>query len=80
MGRDHPDRAPLRRPLNPATGQATGTGSLRSVEQFVVHPNTIKRLPQGRCLLIRKHPGFSARVVDVVIPQPVAAQGKAAAA
>lgn len=67
-------------PLSPATGQATGTGSLRSVEQFVVHPNTIKRLPQGRCLLIRKHPAFSARVVDVVIPRPVPTQGKAAAA
>lgn len=67
-------------PLSPATGQATGTGSLRSVEQFVVHPNTIKRLPQGRCLLIRKHPAFSARVIDVVIPRSVPTQGKAPAA
>ena len=55
-------------PLTTATGHATGTTSLRQVEEFLTHPNVIKRLPQGRCLLIRKHPGFSAEVLDVVIP------------
>ncbi|MDQ1492315.1 MAG: conjugal transfer pilus assembly protein TraD [Actinomycetota bacterium] len=56
-------------PVATATGHATGTGSLRQVEQYRVHPNTIKTLPQGRCLLIRKHPGFSAQVLDVVVPE-----------
>jgi hypothetical protein len=64
-------------PVATATGHATGSGSLRQVEQYRVHPNTIKTLPQGRCLLIRKHPGFSAQVLDVVIPE--ATQNKRAA-
>jgi type IV secretory pathway TraG/TraD family ATPase VirD4 len=64
-------------PLAPTVGQATGTGSLRSVERFLWHPNVIKRLPQGRCLVITKHPAFSARLCDVVIPTT---SGKAAAA
>jgi len=55
-------------PVATATGHATGVGSLRQVEQYRVHPNTIKTLPQGRCLLVRKHPAFAAQVLDVVIP------------
>jgi hypothetical protein len=65
-------------PLAAATGQATGTGSLRQVEQFRRHPNVIKELPQGRCLLIRKHPAFSAQVLDVVVPRPASQKGVAA--
>jgi type IV secretory pathway TraG/TraD family ATPase VirD4 len=66
-------------PLTTATGHATGTTSLRQTEQFLCHPNEIKRLPQGRCLLIRKHPVFSARVLDVVIPDGTIPKGGVAA-
>jgi hypothetical protein len=55
-------------PLAVATGQATGTGSLRQVEEYRVHPNEIKAFPQGRCLLIRKHPAHCVQVLDVVVP------------
>jgi type IV secretory pathway TraG/TraD family ATPase VirD4 len=65
-------------PVATATGHATGAGSLRQVEQYRVHPNTIKTLPQGRCLLIRKHPAFSAQVLDVVIPDTLQHRGVAA--
>lgn len=63
--------------LAPATGHATGAISLRSAEQFIRHPNLYKRLPQGRCVVITKHPAFSTRLCDVVIPT---ATNKAAAA
>ena len=65
-------------PVATATGHATGTGSLRQVEQYRVHPNTIKTLPQGRCLLIRKHPAFAAQVLDIVIPEALQHRGVAA--
>src|SRR5581483_2233272 len=54
--------------LAPPTGHATGAISLRSAEQFIRHPNLYKRLPQGRCVVITKHPAFSTRLCDVVIP------------
>jgi hypothetical protein len=50
-----------------ATGSATGTGSLRRVEQFFLHLNVIKALLQGRCLMIRKHFCFDVCVLDVVV-------------
>jgi hypothetical protein len=53
-------------PISAATGGATGVGTIRRVEEFRVHPNVIKTLPQGRCVVIRKHPRFAVELVDVV--------------
>ena len=57
-------------PLATAMGGATGVGTIRRVEQYRIHPNLIKTLPQGRCLLIRKHPHASAGLVDVARTTP----------
>lgn len=46
--------------------QGTGLGSMREVDEFVVHPNEIKRLPRGRAVLIAKQPTTDVRLVDVV--------------
>jgi conjugal transfer pilus assembly protein TraD len=43
----------------------TGMGTQREVEEFVVHPNTIKQLPTGRAVLITKIPYSSHQIVDV---------------
>ncbi len=47
----------------------TGMGTMREVEEFRIHPNTIKELPTGRAVLITKIPRAQARVVQV-IPGP----------
>lgn len=49
--------------------QGTGLGSMRQVDEYVVHPNTIKTLPRGRAVLIAKQPTADMRLVDVV-PTP----------
>lgn len=49
-----------------STDQGTGLGSMRQVDEFVIHPNTIKTLPTGRCALVRKVPSPDMRLVDVV--------------
>jgi conjugal transfer pilus assembly protein TraD len=46
-------------------GEATGLGSLRKTEQFSIHPNVIKSLRTGSCVLIRKSPRLSTGTVDV---------------
>lgn len=43
----------------------TGQGSLREVEEFVVHPNVLKRLPVGRCVVIKKYPKAEVSIVQV---------------
>lgn len=54
--------------------QGTGLGSMRQVDEYVVHPNTIKTLPRGRAVLIAKQPTADVRLVDVVsTPTPTAA-------
>ncbi|MGI8902632.1 MAG: type IV secretion system DNA-binding domain-containing protein [Solirubrobacteraceae bacterium] len=47
----------------------TGRGTRREAEQFVVHPNDIKRLPTGHAVLITKQPVASARTVRVAPPR-----------
>ncbi|MGE5605403.1 MAG: type IV secretory system conjugative DNA transfer family protein [Bacteroidota bacterium] len=46
-------------------------GSLREVEEFVVHPNVIKRLPMGRAIIFGKHPKeFNHLIQTDYIPDP----------
>lgn len=43
----------------------TGDKSLREVEEFNIHPNTIKSLTVGKCVCIKKYPESKSYVVDV---------------
>lgn len=43
----------------------TGDKSLRQTEEYIIHPNVIKSLPVGRCVVIKKYPRAQAHVVDV---------------
>ena len=43
----------------------SGMGSIRDVEEFVVHPNVIKRLEVGECVVVKKYPYSRAHVVRV---------------
>jgi hypothetical protein len=47
----------------------TGLGTVKEVEEFRIHPNTIKELPTGRAILITKNPTAQARIVQVTQPQ-----------
>lgn len=44
---------------------ATGAKSLREVEEFNIHPNTIKSLRVGKCVCIKKYPSSRAYLVKV---------------
>lgn len=49
-------------------GRNTGRGTIRQVEQFVVHPNAFKALGRGEAVVIRKFPRARAEKVRVVVP------------
>jgi hypothetical protein len=49
---------------------ATGRGTRRQVEQFVVHPNEIKSLRTGEAVVIVKQPKASVRTVRVMRSRP----------
>jgi conjugal transfer pilus assembly protein TraD len=53
----------------PLGGHDRGRGSRRQVEQFVVHPNEVKRLRTGEGIMITKTPVARARKVQVTPPQ-----------
>jgi abortive infection bacteriophage resistance protein len=38
------------------TKEKTGMGSLREVEEYIIHPNLIKELNRGECFMISKYP------------------------
>lgn len=44
---------------------ASGVGSLRQTDEFIVHPNTLKTLGQGVVILNMNHPKRSIRTVHV---------------
>lgn len=43
----------------------TGAKSLREVEEFIVHPNVIKSQRVGECVVIKKYPTSTARILRV---------------
>ncbi len=43
----------------------TGEGSRREVEEFIIHPNEIKSLRVGECIVVKKYPYARSRVVRV---------------
>jgi hypothetical protein len=51
------------------TAAASGVGSLRVVDRFIVHPNELKTLPQGEAYILVGHPTTSQRRVRIV-PAP----------
>jgi hypothetical protein len=44
----------------------TGIGTKRLVDEYRVHPNTLKTLRTGEAVLIRKHPKPDVRVIHVI--------------
>lgn len=42
-----------------------GKKSLRETEEYVIHPNFIKSLSVGECVVVKKYPRAEAKVVDV---------------
>ncbi len=49
--------------------QRTSRETRRSIEQPVIHPNTVKRLKTGQAVIIAKHPEASAQTVRVAPPR-----------
>jgi conjugal transfer pilus assembly protein TraD len=49
--------------------QRTSRETRRSIEQPVIHPNTVKRLRTGQAVIIAKHPEASARTIRVAPPR-----------
>lgn len=47
---------------------ATGVGSLRAVDEFIVHPNQIKALEQGKAIIVMGHPAKAEALVDIAPP------------
>lgn len=43
----------------------SGGGSRREVEEFCIHPNTIKSLRVGKCVCVKKYPEARAYLVSV---------------
>jgi energy-coupling factor transporter ATP-binding protein EcfA2 len=54
----------------------TGIGTKRLVDEYVVHPNTLKTLRTGEAVLIRKHPRPDVRVLCVVAPDDDQSEGR----
>ncbi len=48
----------------------TGMASNREVDEFIVSPNIIKRLPTGRAIVHQTEPTFDARLVDIKRKEP----------
>lgn len=44
----------------------TGNKSLREVEEFHIHPNIIKSLKVGKCVVVKKYPRAQAHIVNVL--------------
>ena len=42
------------------------------VEEFRIHPNTVKELRTGQAVLITKTPHASALVLNIAAPEPTA--------
>ncbi|GAA1616614.1 hypothetical protein GCM10009789_83300 [Kribbella sancticallisti] len=47
---------------------ATGVGSLRAVDEFIVHPNQIKALERGKAIIVMGHPAKAEALVDIAPP------------
>ena len=58
----------------------TGFGSARPVEEFLIHPNTIKRLTTGRALVIRKDPEFHWSITAIDPPPAIETRAPTTAA
>lgn len=45
--------------------EKTGMKSIRDVEEFVIHPNTVRSLKVGECVMVAKYPKSMSAVVKV---------------
>ncbi|RYZ85176.1 MAG: hypothetical protein EOP06_16725, partial [Proteobacteria bacterium] len=46
-------------------GVRTGGSSVRDTEEFIIHPNVVKKLRVGECVVVKKYPEADAYVVKV---------------
>lgn len=54
------------------TSEKTGMGSLREVEEYIIHPNLIKELGRGECFMVSKYPYTKiAKVFVNFINEPI---------
>ena len=45
--------------------EKTGMKSIREVDEFVIHPNTVRSLAVGECVMVTKYPKSSSAVVKI---------------
>ncbi len=57
-------------------GLLTGSGSKRSVEEFIESPNRIKQLRQGEAVVVWKHPDFYVDYLKVDYPGKAVVEGE----
>jgi type IV secretory pathway TraG/TraD family ATPase VirD4 len=57
-------------------GLLTGSGSKRSVEEFIESPNRIKQLKQGEAIVVWKHPDFYVNYLKVDYPGKAVIEGE----
>ncbi len=57
-------------------GLLTGSGSKRSVEEFIESPNRIKQLRQGEAIVVWKHPDFYVNYLKVDYPGKAVIEGE----
>lgn len=43
----------------------TGDASLREVEEYNIHPNTIRSLGVGECVVVKKYPYSRSHLIKV---------------
>lgn len=45
--------------------EKTGMKSIKEVDEFVIHPNVVRSLPVGECILVQKYPKAKSAVIKV---------------
>ncbi len=45
--------------------EKTGMKSMRDVDEFIIHPNTVRSLAVGECVMVTKYPKSSSAVVKI---------------
>jgi type IV secretory pathway TraG/TraD family ATPase VirD4 len=45
--------------------EKTGMKSIREVEEFIIHPNTVRSLAVGECVMVQKYPRSMSMIIKV---------------
>lgn len=52
--------------------QMTGQKSVRITEEYIIHPNDVKTLKVGECVMVEKYPVSRARLIKIDLPKRIA--------